>query len=459
LVFGNLMQTSFSITLNRINNLEHVFDLYIQTKLFFIFKQKPKQKERVFIKKERERESVGISAMKCGILYQNDRNIYLLSRRMNNHYSNFDLCLRKLNANTDRWDQMNGYLKPNEPQIIRKKSVRLLIPMIFKATKQSQATTIIESSNKLLLYMYHSYRCCSCFKVAFVGHKHHCLTCLSITPDNMQYEIERLELDLEDLLKENDVSPTQSFGRLNCKAYQIIGLRNLNNQCHLMVRISVDDEHDFNANKFVVHVYHDFNANKFKLINKINSDLSDYLFMCNTNKMYHHIEQSVTMKIHQYSSRTNNTVNSDRLSCTTTTIAINSDRLPLYPFDGGIMIKGNYCVLFQDHHLYLLNLKTLQMKMVNRNQITFSMDRYGFVERICAIVLKRDNGVDEMLMGGFIRGIIRKSCILEARYPPNYLIKLMTMYFCEEKLYFIRMNRNKMPNFYSWKVNVDLLFI
>ena len=387
-------------------------------------------------------EVAKVNLQRQGIIFRHNQYVYELYRT---NYS--QISIKKLNTTDDKWDKI-GNFKPIQPQFVRKKSSTLILPLLFKPIKSNQMTTI--TLNPLRLYMYHKYPCTSCYKF-FLHHTHQCLSCLSINIQTKEYEIERLDLDLEDLLKKHNICvniKSTSNATYGYKSYRIIGLTTLNNKCHLLVNIN-----ESNKEEYVLHIYHDADTKKFEFVTTILNYNGEPLFMYNKNNVYHHIERNVTsLKMHKYKN-INSSINE--------TISIDGAPKWWTRFECCVMIKGNYCILIESNYFYLLNTTTLTLNTINSAQIPifdFNMQINDIIyDAVEAILITKGQIVDEILMAGFIRILMNKAKISMYRYPPQYLIRLMTMYYCHEIMYLMRRNIAK-THFYIWKFNIDHLF-
>ena len=384
---------------------------------------------------------IKVQDSKSRILFQNETNIYALSLSQN-----FKSCARvdaacqlrlhKLNVNTHHWDKICQY-KVYKSESIRKKSFKLLLPLIFNKGKPEQMRTIsIEDSitSSIKLYIYHTYQCHICYRDHSLPVPiHQLLACLSIdTSKHKKMEIERLDSDLEKVLK------GQNYALLS---YTFVGFKQINNQCNLWLLLNGGF-----ANECVVHLLHD-KTNKFQMVKRVsnfNFEAQNFFISNNNTNLYHLEANQNELKICKYDEYKN----ASQISL--------KHRLK---FECCIMIKGNYCVMFAVDAIYLLNMKTLILSPCKSSFSNPDKHLYDYLYDSIRVIVKRNSVCEEMfIMAGFIRCLMRQNLISMYRYPPNYLIRLMTTYYCDEEIYLMRMSNLDRTDYYVWKFNVDNLF-
>ena len=394
-----------------------------------------------------------------GIIFQNEENVYELTRT-----TKYGIYLKKLNTNNHDWDQVGEFCKSKMSQTL----IKLMIPLIFNPqNRHFRLTTVL--FNPMRLYMYFNYSCSKNCQGSHRLHRHQCLIYLSMDHQNKEYKIENLHCDLENLLKQYQLHPTirprfglevlnSEFAKvLTLKSYKIIGVKCLNNQCHLFIYFAQHLKKQKQPNEFIIHVYHD--GNKFVMVNKICNYFGIFLSISNKKNTYYHLEKRLTsLIVHTYQKcdNNNNDIQSDHFMN-----KINGVPAFWTKFECCISIKGNYCFLIEYHQFYLLNMNTLDMKLISHKSPVYTWNQkindILHWNSIKVIVIKKEHGDEMSLMSGWIRFMMRQNQISMYNYPPKYLIKLIAMYYCNEEMYLMRENVSG-THFYIWKFNVDDLF-
>ena len=241
-------------------------------------------------------------------------------------------------------------------------------------------------------------------------------------------------------------------------SYKIFAFQELNQECHFWARI--------NKNACMVHLRHNNNNNKVEIVNfvpeedKYNFDANNLIISNNTNILYHleNNHRINTLTIRKYNVKIQNNdkiLQNDDWEQHTSLITL-KHKLQIACC---VMIKGHYCVLIAIDGIYLLNLKNLT---VNRCESMGNPDKhlYDYLYDSIQVILKQKTQSEQMLlMAGFIRTILKAYHISMYKYPPNYLIRLMTMYYCNETMYLMRKSNLIFRHFFIWKFNVDNLFL
>lgn len=101
-------------------------------------------------------------------------------------------------------------------------------------------------------------------------------------------------------------------------------------------------------------------------------------------------------------------------------------------FDSPIMLKGfRYCLLFESQHLYLLDRNTLRIIEIDAVDVN-CIDAVGE----CYAILNRN--YDLVTVSGFIRDLNSKNEISNSIIPPEYLMQMISNYYCNEMIYVLR---------------------
>ena len=131
-------------------------------------------------------------------------------------------------------------------------------------------------------------------------------------------------------------------------------------------------------------------------------------------------------------------------------------------FDCCVLVKGNYGVIFRSDCIYIIDYKKgILLTQIEEISLLCEANSIG---QYFAILQADSEKESELKIGGFVRQIIQSSSSF-IRYPPQYLIQLIEVFYSNEKIYLLRQSSGEYPYIHEsngdynyWVLNVDDIF-
>ena len=351
---------------------------------------------------------------------------------------------------------------PNETNLMNLfnyKQCQLLFPVLFPQTSStsflnnndypmgsySRLTCIVDSniSNKERLYIFKRF----CVQTYYSRYIDDDINSILMAID-LQNDVVTGVLNLNDLLKKfllnnfmDDIDTTKMV---------IWDMKNKGNQCHMLIQF-------YNQSKpTIYHITHNIDSDKFELLGEYPQPqrIDCRIIMISTGSILFVSEKASVQKNIQF--RWYDEKGNKWLSIGNN-IQFKMHRMNL---DCCVFVKGNYGVIFTSisdndditsHGIFIVDLN--QNRLIHAAKQCHLCGYWDYEGPYKAILQSAKAQDIETMMGGFIRDIIRLDNNM--RFPPHYLIKLLTKYYSKEKIYLIK--KVDMEDF-VWILNVDDLF-
>ena len=393
---------------------------------------------------------------------------FYLQRLDNDSATNIPCWISIFELETNSFHQLLGddpfFSKTNFMSLFNYQQCQLLLPVLFHGLTflnnnpirayPIQSTTVVHSkiSNKERLYFFkHFYdRPISSYTPTYYSRSDYMKKSILIVVD-VANDVVRDVLNLNDSLYKFLLTIPNESTNIDHGEIVVWDMKNKENECHMLIQFYLQS-------KTIYHISHNIDSNEFKFVCKYPQQKRPNCrsIMISTGSILF-VSENVeeTMKcctdcIHKIQFRWYNQTVNQWLphGYITSKMCINLDCC--------VFVKGNYCVIFTavndvSQGIFLLDLKQQAFIHVDKTQCNLLRDDSDFTGPYKAILQSSEN-IQISIMNGFVRDIVQ---LHSMRFPPHYLIKLLSNYYSNEKIYLMR--KLDMEDI-LWILNVDDLF-